>query len=66
VQRRSLHTYVLVLEDGTPAAPPRFTSTEVGWQTGDEIVAAGHVFDVVEAVRHIDRGIYATLIVRPK
>jgi len=28
-------------------------------------VVADHFFDVVEAVRHVDRGVYATLIVRP-
>lgn len=33
---------------------------------GDEIVVADQFFNVVEAVRHIDRGVYATLIVRPK
>lgn len=48
---------MLVLEDGTAATPPRFTSTEPGWQAGDEIVVADHLFDVVEAVRHVDRGV---------
>ena len=66
VPRPCLHTFVLVLEDGTAATPPRFTSTEPGWQAGDEIVVVDHFFDVVEAVRHVDRGVYATLIVRPK
>jgi hypothetical protein len=66
VPRRSLHTFVLVLEDGTLATPPRFISTEPGWQAGDEIVVGDRFFDVVEGVRHVDRGVYATLIVRPK
>jgi hypothetical protein len=35
-------------------------------QAGATSELADHFFDVVEAVRHVDRGVYATLVVRPK
>jgi hypothetical protein len=68
VPRPSLDTFVLVLEDehGNNAAPFHLRRAGLAGRQTTRSWFADHFFDVVEAVRHVDRGVYATLIVRPK
>jgi hypothetical protein len=66
VPRPSLDTFVLVLEDGTVTTPPVSPPPSRAGRQTTRSWFADHFFDVVEAVRHVDRGVYATLIVRPK
>jgi hypothetical protein len=41
-------TYKLVLEDGTPAEPPKFVSSEPNWHAGDKVlIRPGFEFEIV-------------------
>jgi hypothetical protein len=44
-----MFTFRLILEDGTPADPPRFASSEPNWRVGETVmVTPTNVYRIVE------------------
>jgi hypothetical protein len=57
-------TYKLVLEDGTPADPPTFTTAVPTWHAGDKVlIRPGFEFEIV-AIDYRAEGAHATWTVR--